>query len=251
MIKAVCSDTPTTRTRLRLTLLAPFRVDGGGAPVRLPATARRLVAILAVRGPMHRAAVAGELWPDVSEDRARASLRTTLWRLGRSAVPLVEVRPDTVAVADSVEVDVAEFHVLATSLTSGVIVDGPELRAFTAMSGDLLPGWYDDWVLFERERLRQIRLHTLETVASRLLRLGLSGRAIEVGLAAVQLDPLRESAHRVLIAAHLHDDNLGEAMRHYVEFRELLGRELAIAPSARLTQMVANRLPSLLRTGTG
>jgi DNA-binding SARP family transcriptional activator len=251
MIRAVYSDIPTTDTRPRLTLLAPFHVEWGGAHVRLPVAARRLVAVLALRGPMHRAALAGELWPDVPEDRARGSLRTTLWRLGRTDVPLVEARPDMVAVADSVEVDVAEFRALATSLTSRTVADGPELRAFTDMSGELLPGWYDDWVLFERERLRQIRLHTLETVASRLLGLGLSGRAIEVGLEVVQLDPLRESAQRVLIAAHLHEDNLGEAMRHYIGFRELLGRELAIAPSARLTQMVADRLPSLLHTGTG
>jgi hypothetical protein len=61
-----------------------------------------------------------------------------------------------------------------------------------AIRGELLPGWYDDWVMFERERLRQLQLHALETMAHRLAKEHRYADAVDVALAAVRLEPLRE-----------------------------------------------------------
>jgi DNA-binding SARP family transcriptional activator len=229
-----------------LALLDSFRLKRDGVEVRLPVGGQRLLAILGLRGGMSRAAVAGVLWPNASEDRARGSLRTTLWRLG-GAVPLVEVRPETLTLAPCVEVDLRSFCARAMRLSTRPVSGGPDLEAFLAMSGELLPGWYEDWVLFERERMRQIRLHALEAIAGGLAEAGQYGRAVEVALEAIRLEPLRESAHRVLVGVHLREDNLIEALRHYRSFRALLRQELGVGPSARLTAMITERMPAAAR----
>jgi DNA-binding SARP family transcriptional activator len=115
---------------------------------------------------------------------------------------------------------------------------GPEL-APAALARDLLPDWYDDWVVLERERFRQLRLHALEALCRRLTEAGRFGAAVQAGLAAVAGEPLRESAHRILIQAHLAEGNPGEAVRQYHLYRRLLAGELAIEPSATIRGMVA------------
>ena len=70
--------------------------------------------------------------------------------------------------------------------------------AITALSGELLPDWYDDWVLLEAENWRQLRLHALEVLAGLLTAAGRYGDAAAAALAAVRADPLRESAHAAL-----------------------------------------------------
>ena len=84
------------------------------------------------------------------------------------------------------------------------------------LSADLLPDWYDDdWVLVEREQYHQLRLHALEAMCARLTSIGRFGQAVQAGLAAVQGEPLRESAHYILIKAHLAAGNRWEATRQY------------------------------------
>src|SRR6266702_3475376 len=82
------------------------------------------------------------------------------------------------------------------------------------LTGELLPDWNaDDWILVERERLRQLSLHGLDAICTRLLALHRYCEAVEAGLAAVRSEPLRESAHRMLIAVHLAEGNYNEALR--------------------------------------
>ncbi|XUL93960.1 AfsR/SARP family transcriptional regulator [Streptomyces galilaeus] len=105
-------------------------------------------------------------------------------------------------------------------------------------AGELLPGWDEDWVLFERERLRQLRLHALDAVAHQLLGQGMHALALEAALESVRAEPLRESAHRAVVAVHLAEYNVLEAARHYRAFRALLRDELGIEPSPALTSML-------------
>jgi len=102
-----------------------------------------------------------------------------------------------------------------------------------------LPDWYDDWVLIERERHRQLGLHALEALASRLVQLERYGEAVDAALAAVAAEPFRESAYRALIAAHLAEGNASEALRQYEHFRRLLAEGLSLAPSPRMEALVA------------
>jgi len=115
------------------------------------------------------------------------------------------------------------------------------------LGGDLLPDWYDDWVLVERERLRQLRLHALEALAISRMEAGRHGEAAGAALSAVSIEPLRESAQRVLIRVHLAEGNVGEAVRQYHSYKQLLLEELGLAPSDQLESLM---LPIMQRIGS-
>ena len=110
------------------------------------------------------------------------------------------------------------------------------------MSGDLLPDWDDEWVLLERERFRQIRLHALERSCELLMASGRLTEAIDAGLAALAAEPLRESAHRVLIRAHLAEGNRFEALRQFERYRDLMRSELGLAPSVEIADLIRAHL---------
>ena len=80
--------------------------------------------------------------------------------------------------------------------------------AIVILSSDLLPGWYDDWVLVEAEDWVELRLHALEMLADRLTAVGCLGQATDAARAAVRAEPLRESADAALIQVHLARDQL-------------------------------------------
>ena len=106
------------------------------------------------------------------------------------------------------------------------------------LAGDLLPGWDDDWVLAERERYRQLRLHTLEDLCARRRDEARFSDALRLGLVAVQSEPLRETAHRQVIEVHLAEGNACEALRQYDAFRRLLQAELGLPPSPAMRRLV-------------
>jgi DNA-binding SARP family transcriptional activator len=227
----------------RVTLLDGFSVHVGDAESRpalddLPHGVQRLVAHLSLAGRPPRAAVAGHLWPDVPEDHAHGSLRSALWRLHKVAPGLVEVCGGALSLAAGVRVDVRELGDWARRVRdpqSGMDdVDVPEV----GLRGELLPGWYDDWVLLERERLRQLRMHALELVAARLAAVGRHGDALQAAYAAVRAEPLRESAHRAVVGVHLAEGNVGEALRAYEQFRAMLADELGVQPSEHMARLV-------------
>lgn len=242
--------------RFQLRLLDGFSLEQDGRALRMPNSVRRLVAFLGVRGRCCRVEVAGTLWPDRPETKAQASLRTVLWRLQRlTSRPLVTGRPVHEVLADGrvVECDGQESLSLATTVAvdvrtfiataQGVLNDGagaPHGSPLPALNitGELLPGWYEDWVLYERERLRQLQMHALEALAKRLTAAGRYAEAIEAAMAAVRLDPLRESATRALIVAHLAEHNVVEAVRQYESFRDGLIRELGVAPTSDLEGLI-------------
>lgn len=88
-------------------------------------------------------------------------------------------------------------------------------------------------MIVERERLRQLCLHSLEALSERLLELGRYGDAMEAGLNAVRAEPLRESAHRAVISVHLREGNFGEALRQYRRYERLLWEELGVSSPLR------------------
>jgi SARP family transcriptional regulator, regulator of embCAB operon len=112
------------------------------------------------------------------------------------------------------------------------------MAAVAALSADLLPDWYDDWVLIEAEDWRQFRLHALEALAGRLLAAGRWGEAASAAGAAVRAEPLRESARAALIDVHLAEGNQSEAMREFARYRVLLRAELGLEPTPRLRHLI-------------
>jgi len=183
---------------------------------------------------MPRAYVAGTLWPDVDDDRAGANLRSTVWR-ARRACPVISANGDAVGVAPGTAIDVIDLVDTARRLGDGIELPATATAGF---ADELLPGWYDDWVLVWRERWRQIRLHALEALAARYTAAGDFPRAVETGMQAVRTEPLRESAHRVVIAAHLAEGNAVEAIRQYRWCRQVLAEDLGAAPSPILENLI-------------
>ncbi|MEV6628550.1 bacterial transcriptional activator domain-containing protein [Amycolatopsis sp. NPDC051114] len=98
-----------------------------------------------------------------------------------------------------------------------------------------MPEWSDnEWVLLEQEQYHQLRLYALEALAKRLTTAGRHGEAVAAGLAAVRAEPLRESAHRVLVDAHLAAGNRASARHQYEQCRRTLLEELGLEPSDAL-----------------
>lgn len=234
----------STHTQSALSLFDGFELCCGGKRVELPMVAQRMVALLAIHDrPLLRAFVAGTLWPDKTDARSLANLRSVLWRLRQPEADLVQSCGSHIKLADCVDVDVRRLVRLTADLLadSDVMPDRQATQLLTA--GEILPGWYDDWVLAERERLRQLRQHAMEAMCARLTELKRFGEAVDVGLAAVGADPLRESARRALIAAHFAEGNAVEAIRQYKAYRVLLWKSLQVKPGPRLESVIAACLP--------
>ncbi len=140
---------------------------------------------------------------------------------------------------DDVAVDAELVGAWAARLISGTMhPDGLVIMPSWAEALDLLPGWYDDWVLLERERLRQRVLHALEALSRHLVAAGRIAEAVEAAMTAVGVEPLRESAQRAPVTAHLAEGNRVEARRCLTTYRGILRRELGAEPAAALTALV-------------
>jgi len=227
---------------LRLCLLGGFRLLQNDRPIRLSASPRRLLGMLAVHAlPLPRAYVAGRLWPDVRQERAAANLRSAIWRIRGQEVDVIRVSGDQLGLQPDVEVDFKEAATRARRLLHGEIPNPADLD-WSAMASDLLPDSDDDWIAGERERYRQLRLHALEALAHQLSGLGRHALAIDAGLSAVAAEPLRESAHRVLVEAFLAEGNAGEALTEYLSYQRLARRDLKTEPSPELRALVRNLL---------
>ncbi len=225
----------------RVTLLDGFALRAGchrPATEDLPHGVQRLLALLSLSGRPARSAVAGQLWPDVPEEQAHASLRSVLWRLRRTVPGVVEASGGALSLAAGVVVDARELVSWAQRVHDPRVGTQRTTLPDAALRGDLLPGWYDEWVLLERERLRQARLHALEAVAGRLAAEGRHGEALDAAHLAVRAEPLRESAHRTLVEVHLAEGNVAEAIRAYEVFRAVLRDELGVCPTERMTRLV-------------
>lgn len=224
-----------------LHLLGGPYVTVAGKRREVPEGSKRLLAFVALHPmPVRRRRVAGSIWPDADEVRASGNLRSALWRLRTAGIHLVSADKSALALSERVRVDVRAVSEWASRLIRGQYELGDLTippRALEAL--DLLPGWYDDWVMLERERLRQRVLHALEALSCHLTAMGRWAEAVEVAMTAVAAEPLRESAQRTLIDAHLAEGNWVEARRTYETYRNLLWNELGVEPAPDLSAKVA------------
>jgi len=222
----------------RVTLLDAFGLICDGVSVPLPMSVQRLVAFVALHPhPLLRLYVAGMLWPETSDDRACANLRSVLWRLHRTGLGVIDAADQQLRLRADVHVDLREAEALARRVLDDECADGLDIDP-SMLACDLLPDWYEDWVLVERECFRQFRLRALDALCDRLIRAGRLREALDAGLSSMAGEPLRESAHRALIRVHLADGNAGEAIRQYRLCRRLLHERLGIEPSNRMTELI-------------
>lgn len=222
---------------LQLTLLGGFHVQvaGGSAVDVANRKTRALLAYLALPpGRRHsRLALVSLLWADRAEKQAQASLRQALVELNRVleravSAPLIKDR-DTVALdPESVQVDAAMFEDLAAKTDIGELE-----RAVTLYAGDLLQGFdirdpaYEEWLLFERQRFRGLA----GAVLRRLSELQTGHKGVATAERLIALEPLQEEGYRTLMRLHAEAGELGLALRAYEVCRQVLKRELNVAPS--------------------
>jgi DNA-binding SARP family transcriptional activator len=221
-----------------------LRLLDGWALIRRPGSTpaiagreRRLLTLLALRGGRDRGHVASVLWPDSDECRAHGNLRAAVWHLQHQHAGVLADEHGFLALAPSVRVDVHELRAAVGSQGAGP-APPPGVLLRLLCHGDLLPGWSDTWVEEERALLHQYRLRGLESLSERLLEDGDLSGAMTAAMRAVAIDPLRESAHRVLILIHLRDGNHAEAVRVYDALRDRLRDELGVGISARLSTLI-------------
>jgi DNA-binding SARP family transcriptional activator len=221
----------TTRVTFGLRLLGGFGLHSDDVSIVVPEGGQRLLALLAIQGSTCRAEAAGRLWPRASEDRAHGNLRSAMWRLHRLWPGIVESQGRSVALCAEVPTD---LHALRARVT-GLLHDGPtpEHHALGHDNGipELLPGWYDPWVLDERDRLRQLCLQALDVVSQYELERGHFGAALDAAFSAIHTEPLRESSHRAAMRVHLAQGNVIDAVHHFDRLKQLLEDELGVRPS--------------------
>jgi DNA-binding SARP family transcriptional activator len=222
----------------------------GGVQVRLPSgqatavpgrNAPALLGYLGVHaGQAHsRDKLAALLWPEAPAERARHSLRQTLVTL-RQALPagvLVEVG-DTIALAGTAAVDVGDFErAVAAGTPDGLA------RAADLYQGDLLAGLgsqgaaFEDWLLSERERLREIALEALAKLLAHRLQAGAAEAAIPIAVRLLGLDPAQEAVHRTLMRLYARQGRPGAALRQYQACVSALERELGAPPEAETRRL--------------
>lgn len=218
-----------------LRLLGGFELVGPDGTVDVPPGVQRLLAYIALQGrSVTRTRVADDLWPEADGTRAATSLRSALWRVGRLGALLV-AGPQSIRLSPEVGVDVADLGEMAARLRDDAVDDAPFLASFNL---ELLPGWQDEWVTLERERLRQLELQVLDSLVAQRVERGRLGEAVDAAIRAIRLEPLRESSHRDLIRIYVAAGNRTAALTHYEGFAKLLHRELDIAPEPATTALV-------------
>ena len=225
-----------------VSVLGSFGFWMDGKPRRgLPHGTQRLLAFLALRErALERAAIAGTLWPEASEEHAHASLRSALSRLSSATRTVIRVTTHELELADGVFVDIRDARSIAHRLVNAGLTQDSDLsdKAISMLSVDLLPDWYDDWAVAEAEEWRQLRLHALDALAERLTGLGRFADATSAALAAVKAEPLRETAHAALIRVYLAEGNRSEALDAYRHYRVLLHDELGLEPTSLIHALI-------------
>jgi DNA-binding SARP family transcriptional activator len=224
---------------LELQLLGGFAITENGGRIDVPEGSQRLLVYVALQErPQCRALVAGSLWPDKTDARAGANLRSSLWRLqsphGRT---LIDTSGQMLRLSDHVSVDVRRAESTGWALVheSSVALDDLDHRLFFL---ELLPGWYDDWVIMERERIGQLQSHFLEALSTAWLSRGQCAEALDVAVRLVSADPLRERSQRALIRVYCAEGSFGQARRQVARYRELMLDTFGCEPSPGIAAMI-------------
>lgn len=219
---------------IEVRLFGQADVRFAGAPIKFAkraATLAMLAQLVLKRGrSLSRDSLAFTLFPDHDEEGALAELRRYLYRANkalpeRNGEPWILSDADTVRWNENAEalVDVFEFEKLAVDRET-------QPQAVELYTGDLLENVYDDWVVVERERLREQYIALLDELTVRLRAERNFGAAIGYAKRLLATDPWREDALRSLIALRYESGDSAGALAEYDRFARRLRDELATGP---------------------
>jgi TolB-like protein len=238
---------PSPMADLKLTLLGGFEMRlSTGAIADLPGQKdRALLAFLAIAaGEAHsRERLAGLLWSETGDQQARDSLKQALMRLRRclGSADGETLRADRQSVGldrDAVSMDVLVFE----RLVHGGTIDALS-EAVALYRGDRLDGIavrdpaFEDWLLLERQRLRQLFERALAELMSQALAAGDREKATAAARRLLLLDPLSEAACRTLMQVHTDEGQTAQALKLYDGLRDRLHRELGVQPERDTTAL--------------
>ncbi len=244
--------------RLKINLLGGFtlRLDDRDLPPIHGKMARSLFAYLAYHRnrPHTRDLLAGMFWPEVPDAVARRRLSQALWRIGQTIrasqtwVPPPGLPQPLLTTKSTVQLnphfpiwlDVEEFkQCRAACLARGSDALDQGERGLQLYQGPFLAGSYDDWIVLERERLREHFLELLETLVEQFKRQGDFEKALTYARRLTRTDPLREAAHReVMQICHLLARDT-EALQQYRTLEKILVEELNTQPGSETHTLAA------------
>jgi DNA-binding SARP family transcriptional activator len=229
-------------------MLGHYAVQVGGRSVELPGRpVQLLLAYLAIHtGKVQpRENLAALFWPDSTPENARGNLRHALWQL-RKALGEGEhcLEADdfsiTFLASDECVVDVVVLEQDPATLHSEEAL----MAAAAVYDGDLLPGFYEPWVVLERERLEAVFEHKMELLLGRLLDAGRYTAAIGAAERWIALGTAPEPAYRVLMTAHAKLGHTSHVLTAYARCRDTLRESLGLAPSTETDRLLRSLLPT-------
>jgi predicted ATPase/DNA-binding SARP family transcriptional activator len=223
---------------LEIRLLGAFELKENGEKIEISSRpARILLAYLLLhRGTEHpREKLAGLLWPDSSEDNARKNLRQALWRLRNSiGDPYLLVDTHSIAFNDAVEMWL-DIEVLEG-------VKGQDLeQAVSIYKGELLPGFYEEWILRERDRLEAAYEGLMQHHLSVVLKEQRWMEAIHWAERWIAQGHFPEAAYRALMVAHASTGDIPKVEAAYQRCLQALQQEIGVEPSEE-TELLYQRL---------
>jgi DNA-binding SARP family transcriptional activator len=240
---------------LEINTLGGLEIRLGGRPVTHQAIrkARALLCYLAVDGRAHsRAQLAGLLWGDATDARARGSLRKALSELRAGFPSHVVITLNAVAFNFDAphQLDVAAFQdqINRGLRRGGGALTAEQIAALTEAvvlyRGDFLEGFFvrgalafEEWVLVERERFRQCALRALHALADHHAACGAPEQAIAYTRRLLQLEPAQEEAHRNMMSLLALTGQQVAALRQFELCRQVLADELGVAPDPATTAL--------------
>lgn len=182
------------------------------------------------------------LWPDDSLEAARHKLSVALSSLRHQLEPpgvpdqwvLIADRARVRLNPEAVATDVGEFE-RSVRLSHQASSDPDRVRALRAAvdryGGTLLPGYYEDWLLPEQRRLEALYFECARRLIHLLAEQGDLAEALQYGIQALAIDPLREENHRLLVRLYEAAGQPEAALRQYADLQRLLKQELGTVPS--------------------
>jgi len=239
---------PILVPRWDLTLLGYWQLKRNDEPVDVGARQKRVITSLALLGVRPRHFIATLLWPDGSETQAAGNLRASIFRISHE-LPYLMCTTEPLRLEDHVTVDVHRLR-----QTIGALIDSgepgvPRTTIDLLRTTELLPGWYEDWVVCEQELLQHERVDALEILARRYLAEGDPPHAIVAARSAASIEPLRESLQFLLVRGYLAADNRASALSAYRDFCLRLRSELGMAPSPRFDDLLRSELSRPAHSG--
>jgi TolB-like protein/DNA-binding SARP family transcriptional activator len=231
---------------LQLFLLGGFQARAAGQEIEIAGRKERaLLAYLALPAGEVRSRdkLAGLLWSDRADSQPRESLKQAVFKLRRSLEPiqpppLVADRESVSLDREAVTVDVAEFERLIEEKTTQALVQASALYRGDLLDGlDLRDAAFEEWLLIENQRLRDMARQMLATLMDRQMSHGAYDQAAAAARRLLAIDPLCEAAHRTLMNIYRAQGQTALALKQYQLCSAALQSELGVRPEAETERL--------------